>query len=451
MSMSSVDGLVSGLKTGDVIKQLMQVEAIPKQRLQVQANRQAADIKAYQSVATALKKLDDAASALANPTTWTGVTATTSGTSLTATARAGAPPGTTDITVTSLASAARWSATAVGGRTLDDATAFSGDPVTITRADGTSTTVDPASGSMRDVMAAINGGPDLGVRAVAVRVDAERFELQLVASGTGTVAGGATVTGLGALTKKDATDARWTVNGVSGSSSTNAVTDLVSGIDVTLTQVGASSVTVAKDTAAPAKSVEALVTALNDALAEVKKQTLTDPNATTRGPLSSDSMVRNLTGRLLRSVTDLVGSAGAAALGIQSTREGTITLDTTKLAAGISADPAAARAVFAPQQPTAAEKAAGKPEPVPGIADRLRAVVKSATDGGTGFITSAVQGRETTKRDLETQIVSWERRLELRQSTLQKQFSGLEVALSKIQAQGGWLSAQLAQMSGGNR
>jgi len=443
MSMSTVDGLVSGLKTTDLISQLMRIEAIPKQRLQIQANRQASDIKAYQLVASALKKLDDAAASLAKPATWSAFTATTAGTSLTATARTGAPTGTTDITVVSLATAARWTATGVGDRTLDDATAFGG-PITITKADGTSTSVTPLSGSMRDVMAAVNGGPDLGVKAVAVRVSADTYRLQLVASATGTAAGDLDITGLGGLVDTLASNATWTVNGVEASSSTNTVTDLVSGIDVTLTQVGTSSVMVGKDTEASGKSVEALVTAVNDALAEIKKQTLTAPDATARGPLSSDSMVRSLTARVLRSVTDLVGSAGAAAMGIQSTRDGTITLDKEKLTAALTADPAAVRAVFAPPP---VKDAQGKDVPAGGIADRLRAVVMSATDGGTGFITSAIQGRETTKRDLETQIISWERRLELRQSSLQKQFSGLEVALGRIQAQGNWLSGQLASLS----
>lgn len=443
----SVDGLVSGLSTSSLISQLMQVEAIPKQRLQVQVNKQASDIKAYQSLATALKKLDDAAVAIGKPAALAAFTATTSGTSVSATARAGAPVGTTDIEVLQLATAARWTTgTALG---LDEAGHFTTDPIEVTKADGTTSSVTPKAGTMREVMAAINGDPSLGLTAVAVRVTADTYRLQVVANGTGTEAAPTSVTGLGTdVTQTAATDAVWRIGGaggIEGRSGSNSVTDLVSGVDVTLTQVGTTSVTVAKDTEATAKAVEALVAAVNEALAEVKKQTLTLPGATTRGPLASDSMVRGLTAGIMRAVTDTVGSAAAAGFGIQSTREGTITLDKTKLTAALATDPATVTAVLAPP-PLTSTDAAGKTVTTPagGIADRLRAVVDRATDAGDGFITSAVQGRETTKRDLETQILSWDRRLELRKSTLQKQFTGLEVALGKIQSQGSWLSAQLA-------
>ena len=43
-------GSSAGLDTASLIRQLMQVEAIPKQRLQISANQQASDIKAFQSL-----------------------------------------------------------------------------------------------------------------------------------------------------------------------------------------------------------------------------------------------------------------------------------------------------------------------------------------------------------------------------------------------------------------
>lgn len=444
MSTFAVDGLASGLQTSTLISQLMQIEAIPKQRLQVQVTEQTTDIKAYQAVASALKKLDDAAAALAKPAAWSVLAATTAGTSLTATARAGAPAGTVAIEVTSLATAARWT----GGATLGLDQAGFADPITVTRADGTVATVKPTTATMRGVMEAINADTSLGLTAVAVRVDASSYRLQLVASGTGTAAAPRAVTGLGAgTTQTAATDATWRVGEVEGRSASNLVTDLVSGLDVTLTSVGTTSVTVAQDTAATAKSITDLVAAANEALAEVKRQTSTDGSSKVRGPLASDSMVRNLTTSVMRSVTDMVGTAGAYSLGLQSTRDGALTLDADKLKAALAADPAAVRAVLAPPP---VKDAKGVDVPAGGIADRLRAAVDRATNVTTGFLTSAVQGRETTKRSLETQVESWDRRLALREATLSRQFSGMEVALQRLKSQGGWLSAQLGSMSGSN-
>ena len=195
------------------------------------------------------------------------------------------------------------------------------------------------------------------------------------------------------------------------------------------------------DSKATGDSVAALVTAANDALAEIKKQTApgtpgVDGAASTgRGALAGDTMVRALAGRVLQAVTDALGGVSAASIGIQSTREGTLVLDRAVLDKALAEDPGKVRALVSPADGSA------------GIAKRLTAVVDSATNAGTGFITSAIQGRERIKKDLETQIVSWERRLELRQATLSRQFSGLEVALGKLQSQSSWLSGQLAGLN----
>jgi flagellar hook-associated protein 2 len=197
---------------------------------------------------------------------------------------------------------------------------------------------------------------------------------------------------------------------------------------------------VAADTRSTGDAVAALVTAANEALAEVKKHTAAGTPGvggaagTGRGALASDSLVRALSGRIIQGVTDALGGVSAASVGIQSTKDGTLVLDRAALDKALAQDPTAVRDLISP--------AAGG-----GIAARLSAVVDSATSTSTGFLTSAVQGRERTKKDIETQILSWDRRLELRQAALQRQFSGLEVALGRLQSQSSWLSGQLAGMS----
>jgi len=49
-----------------------------------------------------------------------------------------------------------------------------------------------------------------------------------------------------------------------------------------------------------------------------------------------------------------------------------------------------------------------------------------------------------TISSLNDQVSEWDVRLELRRTALQKQFSGLEVALGKMQQQSSWLAGQLA-------
>lgn len=428
----SVDGLVSGLDTTALVRQLMQLEAIPQQRLKTSATQQTTDIKALQSLATSLKKLDDAAAALDLAETWTGAKATVTGDAVTVAARGAATAGSYDLEVSQLATARSWTSTGPLG--LDDPVASG--PLDITQADGTVVSLDTGSGSLKDVVAAINGAEGLGVTATAVRVSDSSYRLQIVAEQTGASTGSLAVSGLTTPTDDvPGQDALYTINGIEGRSSSNTVTDLVSGVDVTFVKTGDAKVSLAQDRTATASAVEKLVTAANDALAEVRKHTVNDPDLP-RGALASDNMVRALSDRILRAVTATAGGANAG-IGIQSSKDGTLVLDKDVLTAALAEDSNAVRAVLAPS--TGA-----------GITSRLREVVDSATDTSDGFITSSIQGRESRKKDLETQISSWDFRLEQRQATLQRQFSGLEVALQRLQSQSQYLAGQLGSLSSGS-
>jgi len=83
----------------------------------------------------------------------------------------------------------------------------------------------------------------------------------------------------------------------------------------------------------------------------------------------------------------------------------------------------------------------------PGLAQRLDTIVKDATDSVNGQITLAITGRKRSVTSLDEQIDSWDTRLTLREASLKRQFSNLEVALSKAKSQGSWLSGQLASLN----
>ena len=58
-----------------------------------------------------------------------------------------------------------------------------------------------------------------------------------------------------------------------------------------------------------------------------------------------------------------------------------------------------------------------------------------------------IERNTATIKGLNDQVSEWDIRLELRKSALQKQFSGLEVALGKMQQQSSWLAGQLAGLA----
>jgi flagellar hook-associated protein 2 len=83
----------------------------------------------------------------------------------------------------------------------------------------------------------------------------------------------------------------------------------------------------------------------------------------------------------------------------------------------------------------------------PGIGDLLTSYVKSYTDSGTGIIDSRKKVLESQVKDAKYQIENFEKRLEIRESTLRKQFLAMEKALSTMNNQSVWLSGQIAGLT----
>ena len=102
---SSVDGLVSGLSTSQLISQLMQAESAPQQRLKDKVTAENTALTAYQTVNTKLSSLKTAADALTSLSSWTAVKATSSSDAVVVTAAAGASAGDLTFNVTKVAKA----------------------------------------------------------------------------------------------------------------------------------------------------------------------------------------------------------------------------------------------------------------------------------------------------------------------------------------------------------
>src|SRR4051794_33800507 len=103
MSMS-VDGLVSGMDTTALISQLIQAEAGQQTQLKAKLADTQSTASAYRTVNTTFAAVSAAADALLKSDAWTPAKATSSSTTnVTATAGAGATPGTLTLKVDSLA------------------------------------------------------------------------------------------------------------------------------------------------------------------------------------------------------------------------------------------------------------------------------------------------------------------------------------------------------------
>jgi flagellar hook-associated protein 2 len=155
VSTFSVDGLVSGLATTDVINKLLQIERAPVKKLQDRKAEASARLAAWRDLNTKLSALEDRAAALARGLTYQAAKATSSDTRvLTAAASVGAVPGTYTVTVNRLASAHQLSTDTYADK---DALVFGTGTLTVT-VGSTSTPVTVAQGqnSLAGIAAAVN-------------------------------------------------------------------------------------------------------------------------------------------------------------------------------------------------------------------------------------------------------------------------------------------------------
>jgi flagellar hook-associated protein 2 len=348
---SYIDGLASGLNTTEIIKALMDVEAIPKTLLESKVATVKAGLDAFASIRTKTAAVRTAADALAAPAAWRALSATSSNTAAVAiSAGTGTPGGSLSFSVTTLARAmvqtnADTFATSnadLAGRTI---TIDSGD-VTF---NSTATTLDA-------LVAEINAASDLGVTASTIQVRPDEFQLVLTAKETGVgnefvVGGSGWVEPFAVSTT--ARDAVLDVGGIEVRRSSNTITDLVPGATITLKDTTTSPVTVnvTRDLDGITSKVKALVDAVNGALAEIKLRTAYDAENNRRSSLTGDATARTLTQSLTTALSGIVagnelGSVGL--VGVTLTREGTFTFDDAKFKAAYAADPSSVQGLFTP-------------------------------------------------------------------------------------------------------
>ncbi|MBO3740643.1 flagellar filament capping protein FliD [Actinoplanes flavus] len=456
---SSIDGLVSGLSTSSMISQLMQVEAAPQDKLRAKAETAQKAQNAYQSVNTKLKAVKTAADAMQSLATWRSLKAESTSTSVTAAATGGMAGMTGSITfdvdqvaraqvsvvknVDTTATTYPRSFTITTGSWSDSDADGTNDLFTAGGAPTTITIPADQDPTAANIAAAVNAA-GLNVRATVVNTDGTNGVLQF--SGTKTGAGNGFQVDLSAagLTSEDtpSQSALLKVNPgtaaeYSVSSDTNTFNGLMPGVAITATkQETGVTVTATADAAAVTAKMQAMVDAMNAALTEVKTQTAYNLGTKKGSPLTGDSTVREMSQAILGTVsrglsyertlpdqsTETVDFGSLSQFGVGLNRDGQLTFDAAKFTAEYNKDP----------------------QKIQQVGSAFAAQVEGLADKQSTVITNAVTGRKNEIDSLNDQISSWDVRLVNKREALQRQYSGLEVALGKLQNQSSWLSGQLS-------
>ncbi|MBW6432982.1 flagellar filament capping protein FliD [Actinoplanes hulinensis] len=456
---SSIDGLVSGLSTSSMISQLMQVEAAPQDKLKAKAQTAQSAQNAYQSVNTKLKAIKTAADAMQSLATWRSLKTESTSTSVTAAATGGMSGMSGSLTfdvdqvaraqvsvvknIDTTANTYPRSFTITNGSWSDSDADGTNDLFTAAGAATTITIPADQEPTAANIAAAVNAA-GLDVRATVVNTDGANGVLQFSGTKTGAGNGFQVDLSAGGLTAEDTpsqsallrvnpgTAAEYAV-----SSDTNTFSGLMPGLAITATKKEAGvTVTATSDAGAVTAKMQAMVDAMNAALTEVKTQTAYNVGTKKGSPLTGDSTVREMSQAILGTVsrgltydrtlpdqtTETVDFGSLSQFGVGLDRDGKVTFDAAKFTAEYNKDP----------------------QKIQQVSSAYAGQVEALADKQSTVITNAVTGRKNEIDSLNDQISSWDVRLVSKREALQKQYSGLEVALGKLQNQSSWLSGQLA-------
>jgi flagellar hook-associated protein 2 len=455
----NIGGLATGLDTNTIIDQMMAAESIPLNTLRSQQTVEQYRQRLLQGFQSQMQSLSTAIQALHSTTLFTQTQGVTSSdaTKLTASTTTGAGVGSYQVGVSQLANSAQ--------RTYGYTTPASDGTITI---DGHDTAVR-AGESIQDIVNSINSDSNATVYAAAT----DSGTLVLSSRSTGDTGTGfiAVNDPTGTLTEATAKarqgrDAIYTIDGVGGSSRTNTFTDGIAGVSLSLqgvtTTSGPVTVTVSApgaDSTAITKALQGFVNSYNSTVDAIRAR-LTErsvPNATTtsdqeQGVLFGDPQLTGMLNDMrqaiyspiaglpagMNSLADLGVSTGAASSATaQSSLDGDLTLDTSKLQQAITSNPTGVRDLLA-----------GTPT-VTGWGATFQTLVDGASQSN-GLLATSITSSSSRIKDMQTQIDSMNTRLTTMETALRAQFTALEVSVQQSRTTGDWLTSQLAGLAANN-
>jgi len=449
-------GIGSGLNVDSIITQTMKLERRPLDLLQAKINGTSTQISSYGQIKSAMSALYDAAKGLTDLDTWRSKQFTTGDKSF------------VTGSVTSAATAAGFSlevnrlakAQSLASDSFASGTTMGADgQITLQKgrwdAAGTSFAAD-SSGAVNISIAATDTLGDVaakitqsgaGITAVVVK-DGQGERLLVRSTETGeengfsmAASGGGALSSLDgqAMARTAAVDAEFVINGMTVTSASNTVKDVVPGVTLNLLKPTTSPVeiSVGSDKDAIKGKLKSFQEAFNKLNSLLRNLTAYDKDNKTSQPLQGDSTVRSLQSAM-SSLMQQSGLDGAtlASLGLEmkldsSFKNPTLSLNDSKLDAALNDLPKLERVLTGD-----------------GVTDGLITRIRDfafAANGVNGDITTRTKGLEALKKSNESAVEAMELRLTQREQNLLKQYQALDAKMAGTSSLSSFLSAQIGQ------
>lgn len=357
---------------------------------------------------------------------------------------ASASAGTHQVEVKSLAQGQKLSS----GAFAKDAVVGDGT-LTIAYGDKTLEVTVNADSKLADIAAAINkaAGGKVVSASVITADDGQHLMLSAVDSG---LAGAVTISasggngGLAALTYDgtagsaltqavEPKDAVVVVDGFTRTSSSNTISDIVPGVNLTLTKAGTEAgktqtLTITRDNTSVKADMATFVTAYNAMNTALKSTSAYNTTSKTAAALTGDAMVRGLQQQLRSQFSSNVNALKD--MGVTMAADGSLAVDTAKMETAIGKDPDAVARLFGTDGV---------------IAKPMDTLIKSNLDKETGTLTQRTNSLNKQIKDLESRLDALDARMEKVSDRYTKQFTVMETLVTQMQTTSDSLTQALAK------
>lgn len=458
-------GVGSGLDAESLVTSLLAVEQQPITALETTNTTLQTKVSAWGNLQSLFSQLQTASQSLTGPTAFGATTATSSDSTAVAVATgSGSKAGSYAVQVGSLASAQFLASTGTvsGTGTLNFTIGASGStsPRTL-QVDITST-----EDSLAKIAAKItSAGKEAGISASVVSdASGERlvirgatgadnaFRISVTNDGDGN---SGDTSGLSALAwsgsdsssmtrTQSAASAQATINGISVSSNSNTLSNVIDGLTLTLGKVTSSAVSlnVSQDNSAISKSINSFVSAYNAVISQIRTQTAYDAETQTAGTLQGDSTATGLL-RQLRSLAATTSGTSStynrlSSVGIDIKADGTMSVNSTKLTEALNTDIGAVAKLFGNVDSTNAANN--------GIAERFRQLASQVT-GTDGAISTRTEGLKSSIERNTDRIEAMEARVELYEKRLRAQYTALDTSMAQLNTLSDYVTNMVAQLN----
>ncbi|MCG8029320.1 MAG: flagellar filament capping protein FliD [Candidatus Thiodiazotropha taylori] len=447
----------SGISTGSdwnsIINQLLQIESRPLSTLQSREQEIDEKISDFGLIKSAIDTFNSTVEELTSSSGFAAFTAaSTDEAVLTVSADSSAVASSYDVVVTQLANRDK-----IASSAYTDATTSVGTGTLSITVDGNTMdlVLDGSNNTLTDIRDAINSATtNPGVTATILN-EASGSRLILTSEESGlanaitinvtdgddasnTDANGLSrlfhigVGGDGLAEQIDtAQDAILTIDGFSITGASNTVTSAISGVTLSLTGAGSSTINIARDNTEIEDRISGFVDAYNTLIEQID-----DLEA---GSLYNDSSLRRIKQGFVDVINQTVDIAGDTAylfeIGITRDRDGVLSVDSSELSTALADDFNRVTQILS--------------EATTGYATRFFNYTESLLEVG-GLLDSKDDTLNSQKDSIQTQIERQELHLQTYEATLIRQFASLDQTMAVLTSTSEYLTSQLASLNSNN-